>query len=129
MIKDVDKFHRAFGVTRAEWPPSRELMDLREALIEEEWNEYLLAITIMRTQPEVNTDVEVADALADLAYVVIGTAISYFGPQAFQRVWDEVHRSNMSKLGEDGKPIYREDGKVLKGLNFTPPDLEKALRP
>jgi predicted HAD superfamily Cof-like phosphohydrolase len=129
MIRDVEKFHQAYGVADAEWPPSKELMDLRESLIVEEWEEYLAAVSVVRLQPNLNADVQVADALADLAYVVIGTMISYFGAETAERVWAEVQRSNMSKFGEDGKPVYREDGKVLKGPNFSPPDLEKALRP
>lgn len=61
--------------------------------------------------------------LADLMYVTIGTAVTFGLP--LEEVFEEVHKSNMSKLGDDGKPIYREDGKVLKGPNYKPPELEK----
>lgn len=70
-------------------------------------------------------DITGLDAIADLIYVLIGLALKcgYDLDGAFR----EVHRSNMSKLGADGKPIYREDGKILKGLNFTPPNLEPFI--
>lgn len=70
--------------------------------------------------------VGIADALADLVYVVYGTAVEY--GINMQPISDEVHRSNMSKLGEDGKAIHRVDGKVLKGPNFTPPDLATIIK-
>jgi predicted HAD superfamily Cof-like phosphohydrolase len=70
--------------------------------------------------------VEVADALADILYVTAQQAVTLgFPVDALLR---EVQRSNMSKLGADGKPIYREDGKVLKGPNFSQPDIAKVLR-
>jgi len=69
--------------------------------------------------------VNLAKELADLLYVVYGTAAAYGIP--IDDVYREVHRSNMSKLGPDGKPIYREDGKVLKGPNYTPADIQKVL--
>jgi predicted HAD superfamily Cof-like phosphohydrolase len=65
---------------------------------------------------------DLAKELADLLYVVYGTAVT-FGID-IDKVFAEVHSSNMSKLGVDGKPIYREDGKVLKGPNYAPPNLE-----
>lgn len=68
---------------------------------------------------------KVAKELADLLYVVYGTAAAYGIP--IDNVFREVHRSNMSKLGEDGKPIYREDGKVLKGPNYSPANIEKVF--
>ena len=70
---------------------------------------------------------EVTDALADQLYILLGTMIAHGMQNVIEDVFDEVHRSNMSKLGSDGKPIYREDGKVLKGPNFSPPNLEKFL--
>jgi predicted HAD superfamily Cof-like phosphohydrolase len=87
-------------------------------LIEEELNELKEAIA--------NDDlVEVADALADLLYVVYGAGAA-FGIN-LDACFHEVHSSNMSKLGEDGKPIYREDGKVMKGPNFREPALRDIL--
>jgi predicted HAD superfamily Cof-like phosphohydrolase len=70
--------------------------------------------------------VEVADALTDILYVVYGMAHAYGIP--IDECFEEVHRSNMSKLGEDGKPVYREDGKVIKGPNYSKPDLKKVLQ-
>lgn len=96
----------------------RETQDLRIDLISEELEELQLAIT--------NNDiVEVADALTDLLYVVYGAGHA-FGID-LDECFTEVHESNMSKLGEDGRPIYREDGKVLKGPNYFVPNLEEIL--
>lgn len=69
----------------------------------------------------------IADALGDLLYVTYGAAIEHGIP--LDVVVEEIHRSNLSKLGEDGKPIYRSDGKVLKGPNFTEPNLQLVLFP
>jgi len=91
---------------------------IRCALIEEEAAEFRAAV-------EAGDLVEVADAIADLLYVVYGAALT-FGVPADEVFW-EVHRSNMTKLGEDGLPIYRDDGKVLKGPNYSPPDLLPIL--
>ena len=96
----------------------RETQDLRIDLISEELEELQLAIT--------NNDiVEVADALTDLLYVVYGAGHA-FGID-LDECFMEVHDSNMSKLGEDGKPIYREDGKVLKGPGYFAPNLEEIV--
>lgn len=96
----------------------QETRDLRIDLISEELEELDLALT--------NKDiVEVADALTDLLYVVYGAGHA-FGID-LDECFTEVHESNMSKLGEDGKPIYREDGKVLKGPNYFPPNLEEIV--
>ena len=93
---------------------------LRYRLGKEELVEYLDAC---------NQDdlIEVTDALADQLYILLGTMNAHGMQNVIEDVFDEVHRSNMSKLGSDGKPIYREDGKVLKGPNFSPPNLEKFL--
>jgi predicted HAD superfamily Cof-like phosphohydrolase len=96
----------------------RETQDLRVDLIAEELEELELALS--------NNDiVEVADALTDLLYVVYGAGHA-FGID-LDECFNEVHESNMSKLGEDGKPVYREDGKVLKGPNYFPPNLEEIV--
>ena len=118
----VKEFMKSFGQevkSKPEWP-NDETMELRIDLIEEELGEFKDAI--------INGDgtlVDVADALSDLLYVVYGAGHS-FGID-LDDCFAEVHRSNMSKLGEDGKPIYREDGKVLKGPNFSEPDLTSIL--
>src|SRR6185369_7113579 len=87
-------------------------------LIREEYKELLDAV-------ENGSFVEVIDALADMTYVIFGMAIEC--GTNLDLVLEEVQRSNMSKLGEDGKPIYREDGKVLKGPNFSKPDIPAVL--
>ena len=97
---------------------SGEILEIRCALIEEEASEFREAI-------EAGDIVEVSDAIADLLYVVYGAAVTFGIP--IDEVFNEVHRSNMTKLGPDGAPIYREDGKVLKGPNFEPPDVLDIL--
>ena len=98
--------------------PDATTTHLRVDLIEEELDELKEAIA--------NDDlVEVADALTDLLYVVYGAGAA-FGIN-LDACFHEVHSSNMSKLGEDGKPIYREDGKVMKGPNFREPALRDIL--
>ncbi len=98
--------------------PEEHIQNLRKDLIEEELDELILAID--------NQDmVEVADALTDLLYVVYGAGHA-FGID-LDECFKEVHRSNLSKLGEDFKPIKREDGKVLKPDTYSPPDLKFVL--
>lgn len=99
--------------------PSEEICKLRVDLIAEELDELKEAIRDKDI-------VEVADALTDLLYVVYGAGHA-FGLD-LDRCFNEVHRSNMSKLGSDGKPMYREDGKVLKGPAFFEPDLTKIIK-
>lgn len=113
-------FMQAFGQAVRTAPnfPDANTVALRVELIAEELCELQEAIH--------NKDiVEVADALTDLLYVVYGAGHT-FGID-LDECYKEVHRSNMSKLGEDGKPIYRKDGKVLKGPYYSPPDLNKIL--
>ena len=116
---DVREFHQAFGQRTGEKPefPDREERILRRKLITEEFNEL--------TDAEYANDlVEVADALADIIYIVCGTAVSYGIP--LDDVFAEVHRSNMAKL-VNGKVIRREDGKVQKPAEWTPPDIRSIL--
>ena len=118
----VGEFMKVFGQevkNKPEWP-NEDTMELRIDLIEEELEEFKDAILSAD-----GTLVDVADALSDLLYVVYGAGHS-FGID-LDKCFAEVHRSNMSKLDENGKPIYREDGKVLKGENFTEPDLTSIL--
>lgn len=119
--KDVKDFHIAFGQrvgTSPAIPENFDERDLRMSLLEEEVNEYFDA--------EESLDiVGIADALADIIYIACGTAVSYGIP--LDKVFEEVHRSNMAKL-VDGKPIYREDGKVLKPEGWTPPDIQGVLK-
>ena len=113
-------FMNAFGQEVLTEPtcPSPELAKLRLELIREEVEELNVGIEGMDI-------VEIADALTDILYVVYGAGHA-FGID-LDECYQEVHRSNMSKLGEDGKPIYREDGKVLKGPNYFHPNLEDIL--
>ena len=87
----------------------------------EENKEYLDAI-------KNNDMIEVADALGDMLYILCGTIITHGMQDVIDEVFEEIQRSNMSKLGSDGKPIYREDGKVLKGPNYFKPDIAKILK-
>lgn len=114
------EFHEAFHLYMADAPahPPQEVIQLRQALIDEEHAEL---------QDAVQRDdlVAVADALADIVYVAYGTALSY--GIDLDAVMAEVHRSNMSKLGPDGTPIHRADGKAMKGPDYTPPDIAAVL--
>lgn len=117
---DVKEFHTAFGQRIGEKPelPSKEERELRKNLLAEEYTEYVVA--------EYRHDlVEIADALADIIYIACGTAVSYGIP--LDKIFENVHASNMSKLGEDGKPVRRSDGKVLKGPNYKAPDVKSIL--
>lgn len=122
-IKAVEAFHKAFGLGIKNEPTASlgEAKNLlRYKLMREENEEYLEAAN--------NNDlVEVADALGDMLYIICGTMIEHGMQDKIEAVFDEIQRSNMSKLGEDGKPIYREDGKVLKGPNYFKPDIKKVL--
>lgn len=115
----VREFHEVFGHPVRNNPeidtPER---DLRLELIREEFEE-------LQDAARANDLVEYADALADLVYVIYGDALTK--GIDLSTVVTEVHRSNMSKLGEDGKPIYREDGKVLKGPGYFPPDIAGVI--
>ncbi len=116
----VGDFMKKFGQEVKTEPkfPDNETIALRLELIQEELNELREAVG--------NADiVEVADALADILYVTYGAGHA-FGID-LDKCFEEVQASNMSKLGEDGKPIYREDGKVLKGKNYFQPDLTSVL--
>ncbi|MDR5589642.1 nucleoside triphosphate pyrophosphohydrolase family protein [Christiangramia sp. SM2212] len=122
-IAAVKEFHSAFGLGIEEKP----IADLGNAknllrfnLMKEENEEYLEAAN--------NDDLtEVADALGDMLYILCGTIIEHGMQHKIEEVFDEIQSSNMSKLGADGKPIYREDGKVLKGPNYFKPNIGKIL--
>ena len=127
MIKNelnaVAKFHDAFGIESAESPSvniSEQTILLRHNLMKEENEEYLVAA-------QKKDLIEVADALGDMLYILCGTILSHGMQHKITEVFEEIQRSNMSKLGPDGKPIYREDGKVLKGPNYFKPDIAAVL--
>lgn len=117
----VREFHLAYQLPVAE-RPSAELtaqeVALRQALIEEE-------VAELRQAGDAGDLVGVADALADIVYVAYGTACVY--GIDLDAVLDEVHASNMTKLGADGRPVRRADGKVLKGPDYRPPDVAGIL--
>jgi NTP pyrophosphatase (non-canonical NTP hydrolase) len=98
--------------------PDKEVQDLRVELIREELDELIEAITL-------GDLTEVADALTDILYVTYGAGHAFGIP--LDECFAEVQRSNMSKLGEDGKPMYREDGKVMKGPQYSVPNLLPIL--
>jgi predicted HAD superfamily Cof-like phosphohydrolase len=119
-FEKVENFMVAFGQKVKVSPELADFntAELRFELITEEVQELATAID--------NDDiVEIADALTDILYVVYGAGHAY--GIDLDECFNEVHRSNMSKLGEDGKPVYREDGKVLKGPKYSPPDLESVI--
>jgi|TARA_Y100000310_G_scaffold34433_1_gene32608 predicted HAD superfamily Cof-like phosphohydrolase len=119
----VQKFMKAFGQEvkeNPEWPDKR-TVELRLNLIWEEMSE--LEDACYKDEKSL---IEVADALSDILYVVYGAAHA-FGIN-IDECFNEVHQSNMSKLDKEGKPIYRKDGKVIKGPNYWPPDLKKYIK-
>jgi predicted HAD superfamily Cof-like phosphohydrolase len=117
----VARFHEAFGLPRASRPGAdipAELAKLRVDLLVEETGEFADASAK-------NDIVGIADALADIVYVAYGAAVTY--GIDLDAALHEVHRSNMSKLDEEGRPVYREDGKVLKSARYRPPDISGIL--
>ena len=122
-IKAVQLFHTAYKLGYQNKPTANIGTDkakLRYELMAEENKEYLEAAQ--------NGDlVEIADALGDMLYILCGTIIEHGIQDKIDAVFEEIQKSNMSKLGEDGEPIYREDGKVLKGPHYFKPDIKKVL--
>ncbi|MFC4633185.1 hypothetical protein ACFO3O_04665 [Dokdonia ponticola] len=122
-IAAVYAFHSAFGLGIEKKPTAqltKERNLLRFNLMKEENEEYLEAAN--------DGDlVEVADALGDMLYILCGTIIEHGMQDKIEEVFNEIQRSNMSKLGADGKPIYREDGKVLKGPHYFKPNIKEIL--
>lgn len=121
-LENVNEFHTAFGVNVEEKPiiPNKKRCELRQNIIQEEVDE-------LKAAWESGNLVEVADALADIHYVVMGTVLEFGLQDKYPDIFKEVHRSNMSKLDENGKPIYREDGKVIKSELFSEPQIGKIL--
>ncbi|MBT8266330.1 MAG: nucleoside triphosphate pyrophosphohydrolase family protein [Bacteroidia bacterium] len=122
-IEAVKLFHEAFKLDFRESPKAdlgAEKNMLRYKLMREENEEYLDAAND-------NDLVEVADALGDMLYILCGTIIEHGLQYKIEEVFNEIQRSNMSKLGKDGEPIYREDGKVLKGPNYFKPNIQDIL--
>ena len=122
-IVAVTSFHEAYGIEIEDKPTANlpdQISTLRFNLMKEENEEYLEAA-------QNNDLVEVADALGDMLYILCGTIIEHGMQSKIEEVFNEIQRSNMSKLGDDGKPIYREDGKVLKGPNYFKPNIAQIL--
>lgn len=119
--KSVAEFHQIFDHPIAKYPklPDDDMRILRVNLLKEEFEEYM--------RGEENDDiVDIADALADIIYIVCGTALAYGIP--LDRVFEEVHKSNMAKLDENGNVIRREDGKILKPAGWQPPNILNVLK-
>lgn len=122
-IKHVEKFHDTFGIPNKYAPTavvSKETIALRHRLMAEENEEYLEAALE-------GDAVEVADALGDMMYILCGTILSHGMQHIIEEVFEEIQASNLSKLGEDGKPIYRADGKVMKGPAYFKPNIKAIL--
>ncbi len=122
-IQHVRDFHNAFLLPARSEPTAtleeREYM-LRFNLMKEENEEYLDAVR--------NGDiVEIADALGDMLYILCGTINAHGLQHKMAEVFEEIQRSNMSKLDDEGKPIFREDGKVMKSNNYFKPDIRSIL--
>ena len=113
----VKAFTEAFNQPVGASLEDDDLLHLREELIAEEYYEVIDELMQVHPDPAALTK-----ELVDLLYVVYGCAVTFGLP--IDEVFERVHRSNMSKLGADGKPIYRDDGKVLKGPNYQPPKLD-----
>ena len=123
-LRQLRDFHERFGAHIEPAPTAdipAEVGAVRADLIAEELEEYRAAF-------RAGDLVEIADALSDLLYLVMGTYLSHGLQEIAAQLFDEVHRSNMTKLDADGKPVYRTDGKVLKSPLFSPPDLGLIIR-
>ena len=123
-LDSVKLFHKKFNIDYLNKPKANipeEIKLLRFKLMEEENLEYLKAT-------KENDLVEIADALGDMLYILCGTIISHGLQNKIEEIFQEIQSSNMSKLGKNGKPIYREDGKVLKGPNYFKPNIRKILK-
>lgn len=123
IIAEVARFHDAFGIQNNQEPTAaltQADVQLRFNLMKEENEEYLEAA-------QKGDLVEIADALGDQLYILCGTILRHGLQDIIEPVFQEIQRSNMSKLDENGKPIYREDGKVLKSSLYFKPDIAKIL--
>ena len=122
-IAAVETFHNAFKIEN-NYSPTTELssneIELRHRLMQEENEEYLEAA-------KEGDLVEVADALGDMLYILCGTILKHGMQDKIEEVFEEIQRSNMSKLDADGNPIYREDGKVMKSDLYFKPNIKEIL--
>lgn len=121
LIDKVKEFHKVFELEKTQnYKLNPSIAGLRSILMDEENEEYYEACRD-------KNDIEIADALGDQLYILLGTIIAHGLEDKIVEVFNEIHRSNMSKLGPNGKPLYREDGKVLKGPNYFKPNIKKVL--
>lgn len=123
IIAAVETFHTAFKIENNYQPTvalSEADIDLRHRLMSEENEEYLEAA-------KKGDLVEVADALGDMLYILCGTILKHGLQDKIEEVFQEIQRSNMSKLDENGQPIYREDGKVMKSDLYFRPDIASII--
>lgn len=123
IMNAVKEFHSVFGLDYHESPRTDigdRIIDLRHRLMAEENDEYLEAA-------KAGDLTQVADALGDKLYILCGTIIAHGLQHKIVEVFEEIHRSNMSKLDENGKPIYREDGKIMKSNLYFLPDIKAIL--
>tara|TARA_R100000908_G_C3722419_1_gene124678 strand:+ start:303 stop:686 length:384 start_codon:yes stop_codon:yes gene_type:complete len=118
----VSEFHKKFKVEQNESPTliSEEDWILRHKLMKEENQEYIDACAT-------NDLVEVADALGDQLYILCGTILKHGMQHKIEEIFDEIQKSNLSKLDEQGNPIFRGDGKILKGVNYFEPNIKNIL--
>jgi predicted HAD superfamily Cof-like phosphohydrolase len=114
LLTQAKEFRKSFGVKSSETQ-----VEMQKALIDEEWSEF-------HESYHMGTDEEELKELCDLVYVCYQYAANLGWD--LDEAMDRVHKSNMSKLGEDGKPLYRADGKVLKGPNYQPPNLKDLIK-
>jgi len=121
-IEQVTLFHKLYGVPISDKPcvPDKKRRKLRIRLLKEELKEFKRA-------SKKKDLIECADALADLLYVLLGTVLEYGYQNVFEKMFDEVHLSNLSKLDYNNEPILRSDGKVIKGPRYSKPNLKKFL--
>jgi predicted HAD superfamily Cof-like phosphohydrolase len=122
-INSVKEFHEVFKIGSLEEPsgsiPEAEYM-LRHRLMQEENDEYLEAC-------KRGDLVEIADALGDKMYILFGSILKHGLQHKIEEIFDEIQKSNMSKLDDNGQPIFREDGKIMKSKNYFKPDIRKIL--
>jgi predicted HAD superfamily Cof-like phosphohydrolase len=122
-INKVKEFHETFKLEYHETPTGQidsRFYELRHRLMQEENDEYLEAC-------RKNDLTQIADALGDKMYILFGSIIAHGLQYKIEEVFDEIHRSNMSKLDDNGQPIFREDGKILKSSNYFLPDIGEIL--
>ncbi len=123
IINKVKEFHEVFGLNYADKPVvsiDMRTIELRHRLMQEENDEYLEAA-------QEGDLTLVADALGDKLYILCGTILAHGLQHKIVEVFNEIHQSNMSKLDENGMPIYREDGKILKSSKYFMPDIKSVL--